>query len=167
MTVDHPDYYRKDTGHEAIDVIEAWGLGFNLGNALKYIARAGMKGDAVEDLEKAAWYVQREIQRRTPSPPARPHYRVCFRRGHHVILDEDGDAMRALDEGEAQRLAATLRWAVDQADYVPASIFEDGPKAWRAKDEGSLIHVEDDVVRLEGLTDEEADELADALEAGA
>ena len=62
--VDHPDHYRRDTGHEAIDVIEAWGLGFNLGNAVKYIARAGLKGDAVEDLEKARWYLDREIARR-------------------------------------------------------------------------------------------------------
>ena len=62
--VDHPDHYRRDTGHEAIDVIEAWGLGFNLGNAVKYIARAGLKGDAVEDLEKAKWYIEREIERR-------------------------------------------------------------------------------------------------------
>ena len=62
--VDHPDHYRRDTGHEAIDVIEAWGLGFSLGNAVKYIARAGHKGDAVEDLEKARWYLDREIDRR-------------------------------------------------------------------------------------------------------
>ena len=62
--VDHPAHYRADTGYEAIDVIEAWGLGFCLGNALKYIARAGLKGDAVEDLEKAKWYIEREIARR-------------------------------------------------------------------------------------------------------
>lgn len=62
--VDHPDHYRRDTGHEAIDVIEAWGLGFCLGNAVKYIARAGLKGDAVEDLEKAKWYIEHEIARR-------------------------------------------------------------------------------------------------------
>lgn len=65
--VDHPDHYRRDTGHEAIDVIEAWDLGFCLGNAIKYIARAGHKGDAIEDLEKARWYIDREIQRRRGS----------------------------------------------------------------------------------------------------
>lgn len=166
MTIDHPDYYRKDSGHEAIDVIEAWGLGFNLGNALKYISRAGLKGDAVEDLEKARWYLDREIQRRTPSPPARPHYRVCFRRGHHVILDEDGDAMRALDEGEAQRLAATLRWAVDAAEDETTSIFDEGPAAYRMLADGGRIYVEWGALALQSLTDEEALALADALEAG-
>lgn len=64
-SVDHPSHYRKSTGHEAIDVIEAWELGFNLGNAVKYISRNGLKDPQkrVEDLEKARWYLDREIQR--------------------------------------------------------------------------------------------------------
>ena len=52
--------------YEAIKVIEAWGLKFSLGNVLKYIARAGKKGgaaDHVADLEKAAWYLNRELER--------------------------------------------------------------------------------------------------------
>ena len=64
--VDHPSHYRKDSGFEAIDVIEAWGLGFNLGNAVKYISRIGLKDPQkeIEDLEKARWYIDREIQKR-------------------------------------------------------------------------------------------------------
>lgn len=62
--VDHPAHYGgADNPCEAIKVIEAWGLGFCLGNAVKYIARAGKKGDRLEDLEKAAWYLAREIER--------------------------------------------------------------------------------------------------------
>ena len=62
-SVDHPGHYRADTGHEAIDVIEAWGLNFNLGNTLKYISRNGIKDPVkrIEDLEKAKWYLDREI----------------------------------------------------------------------------------------------------------
>lgn len=56
----NPSYY-KDAGVEPITAIEAWGLGFCLGNAVKYIARAGKKGDRLEDLKKAAWYLHREI----------------------------------------------------------------------------------------------------------
>ena len=65
-TVDHPSHYRKDTGFEAIDVIEAWGLGFNLGNAVKYISRNGKKDpdEYILDLEKARWYIDREIKTR-------------------------------------------------------------------------------------------------------
>lgn len=62
--VNHPSYY-KTGGIEAIDVIEAWNLDFCLGNTVKYIARCGKKSDkVVEDLKKAAWYLNREIESR-------------------------------------------------------------------------------------------------------
>ncbi len=60
--IDHPAHYGgADDPFEAIKVIEAWGLGFHLGNTVKYISRAGKKGDALEDLKKAKWYLDREI----------------------------------------------------------------------------------------------------------
>lgn len=57
-------YGGKDNQYEAIKVIEAWGAGFCLGNTLKYIARAGKKGGStqLEDLKKAKWYLDREIE---------------------------------------------------------------------------------------------------------
>ena len=59
----NPGHYRSG-GMEAIDVIEAFFPdSFHLGNEFKYIARAGKKGDTIEDLHKAAWYVSREIAR--------------------------------------------------------------------------------------------------------
>jgi hypothetical protein len=58
--IDHPDHYTMG-GIEVIDAIEAWGLGFHAGNVVKYIARAGRKGDALEDLKKARWYLDRMI----------------------------------------------------------------------------------------------------------
>jgi hypothetical protein len=60
--VNHPQHYGGDTTYEVIKVIEAWGLGFNLGNTVKYIGRAGKKGAAAKDLKKAVWYLQREIE---------------------------------------------------------------------------------------------------------
>jgi hypothetical protein len=63
--VDHPAHYGgADNPYEAIKVIEAWGLGFCLGNAVKYIARAGKKSgsNTLTDLEKARWYLDRMIQ---------------------------------------------------------------------------------------------------------
>jgi len=56
----NPDHY-KVGGIQTIDYIEAKELGYNLGNAVKYISRAGHKGDYAEDLKKAAWYLAREI----------------------------------------------------------------------------------------------------------
>jgi hypothetical protein len=61
--VNHPTHYTAHpSGVECITVTE-W-MGFNLGNAVKYIWRADEKGDALQDLEKAKWYLDREIQRR-------------------------------------------------------------------------------------------------------
>jgi hypothetical protein len=61
----HPTHYGgKDNPYEAIKVIEAWGVGFNLGNTLKYISRAGKKDNIIQDLEKALFYLDREIQNR-------------------------------------------------------------------------------------------------------
>lgn len=62
--INHPNHYGGDTVYESIKVIEAWGLDFALGNAVKYISRAGKKDPTklVEDLEKAAWYLARAIE---------------------------------------------------------------------------------------------------------
>ncbi len=48
---------------EVIDAIETWQLGFHLGNVVKYVARSAHKGQQLEDLKKARWYLDREIQR--------------------------------------------------------------------------------------------------------
>ena len=58
--VNHPTHYNKGK-IEVIDFIEDQGLSFHLGNVIKYIARAGAKGDKLEDLKKAQWYLDRYI----------------------------------------------------------------------------------------------------------
>lgn len=62
--VNHPRHYQAPNGLEAIDVIEAFGHNesFALGNALKYLLRAGRKGDTLEDLKKCRWYLNRKIE---------------------------------------------------------------------------------------------------------
>jgi hypothetical protein len=59
--VDHPKHYNAGK-YEVIDVIEDWKLGFHLGNVVKYIARAEHKADALEDMKKARWYLNRAIE---------------------------------------------------------------------------------------------------------
>jgi hypothetical protein len=61
--VNHPRHYVEGRKYEPIDVIEDWELGFNLGNVVKYVSRAGRKDDIVQDLEKAEFYLKREIKR--------------------------------------------------------------------------------------------------------
>lgn len=70
-TVNHPPHYNAHpSGVECIDVVEH--MNFNLGNAVKYIWRAGLKPTSsdVEDLQKARWYIDREIQRLTKGQEA-------------------------------------------------------------------------------------------------
>ena len=60
--VTNPSHYNKHpSGVECIEITEHFN--FCLGNAMKYIWRAGLKGNALEDLKKARWYIEREIQR--------------------------------------------------------------------------------------------------------
>jgi hypothetical protein len=58
--VNHPKHYNVD-GYEVIDIIDAFKLNFNMGNALKYLLRADRKGNKLQDINKAIWYLQREI----------------------------------------------------------------------------------------------------------
>jgi hypothetical protein len=92
--VDHPKHYNSNkSGIECIDVVE-W-MDFNIGTAMKYLWRCGHKGDAVEDLQKARWYIDREIDRRIndaraarPTDPADPM---------HVPARFSGEEVRAAD----------------------------------------------------------------------
>ncbi len=60
--VHHPPHYNQSpSGVECIDVVEH--MSFNLGNAVKYIWRSDEKGNRIQDLKKAIWYIDREIQR--------------------------------------------------------------------------------------------------------
>jgi hypothetical protein len=64
--VHHPKHYNEGK-YEVIDVIEDWKLTFNTGNTIKYIARARHKGDETQDLQKAWWYLTRELLRVSPT----------------------------------------------------------------------------------------------------
>lgn len=76
--VNHPPHYAAGK-IEVIEAIEDWGLNFARGNAVKYVARAGKKAgaDEIEDLEKAVWYLRRELELLRASKenraPARPN----------------------------------------------------------------------------------------------
>lgn len=83
--INHPSHYTVGR-IEVIDAIEGWGLGFRLGNVVKYVARSAYKGNALEDLKKAAWYLAREIAALekatlpTPDPPKISGGLECMRR---------------------------------------------------------------------------------------
>lgn len=58
--INHPEHYQGN-GIEVIDIIDSFDLNFALGNVIKYILRADKKGNRKQDLEKARWYLNREI----------------------------------------------------------------------------------------------------------
>jgi len=62
MSITDPDHYVR-LEPQPIDVIESWQLPFHLANVIKYVARAGFKGDPKDDLMKAKWYLERAIAR--------------------------------------------------------------------------------------------------------
>ena len=68
--VNHPKHYTSHpSGVECIQITRH--MGFNLGNAVKYIWRADLKNDAIEDLEKAVWYIKDEIEKRKCQEPTK------------------------------------------------------------------------------------------------
>lgn len=107
--VNHPSHYAEgwSNGAEVIDITE--NLNFNLGNAVKYIARAGRKDPSklVEDLEKARWYLNREINR-FDNPPT---YRVVREpRVWNKLPDVPGDVSKVVDADEFTWERRGNRW---------------------------------------------------------
>lgn len=110
--IKQPSHYVEGRKYEPKDVIRDWGLNFNLGNAVKYIARAGRKDDIVQDLKKAQEYIQFEIdaieaeraKEVKPKTPNHPNCR-CVSKGHGDRLDTIlyglDPIMRAIVEAEA------------------------------------------------------------------
>lgn len=119
-----PDYY-KSGGLEAFDVIDAFDLNFNLGNAFKYIARAGKKGDKVEDLRKAVTYLNREIEK---EEKIRPNWmtrwlgepvRDCEREKNlENNLDSVFERIDALDDNKKYYLKSLLSGMDEGCNYV-------------------------------------------------
>jgi Protein of unknwon function (DUF3310) len=68
--VNNPAHYMAGTTYEVLQVLRAWGLSnnFALGNAIKYIARADKKGSKIQDLKKAVFYINHEIEHLEQKP---------------------------------------------------------------------------------------------------
>lgn len=124
-TVNHPKHYNKHpSGVECIDIVEHYN--FNLGNAIKYIWRAGLKSDnPVEDLKKAAWYVNREIERIANHQPATSYPKIGdiyninttgSKRwsGHYRVIQvgEDFASLQSLSTGgvDVMPIALLMSW---------------------------------------------------------
>lgn len=108
-SVNHPSHYTQYKGIEVIQLTEQ--MNFNRGNAVKYIARAGFKDSEVEivDLEKAKWYIEREIERikkngeevvQQEAPSS--EYTIYDPRGEIVMTSSEEEVVRWLDYVDAR-----------------------------------------------------------------
>ena len=104
--VNHPSHY-TDGGIETIDFIEAKKLPYHLGNAVKYISRAGKKDDEVQDLKKAVWYINRYIE---------------LREKEKITLVDGDNRVEVLDErtGERERRLCYNCMHCDKEALLPA-----------------------------------------------
>ncbi|MDU5287658.1 DUF3310 domain-containing protein [Negativicoccus succinicivorans] len=91
--INHPAHY-TDGKFETIDAIESWRLGYHLGNAVKYISRAGKKSKdtELEDLRKARWYIARYLDY------------------HHLPPESIGAVKYAMDKGLDHNLTLAVRY---------------------------------------------------------
>lgn len=106
--VKNPSHYTEGRKFEPKDVIRDWGLNFNLGNAVKYLSRAGRKGDAVEDLKKAQEYIQFELD----AMAAERSYRKCSEEINNIIKTREA-------QKEADNKAVEEKIRRDSADKKP------------------------------------------------
>ncbi len=96
--INSPSHYAEGRKYEPIDVIADWGLNYRLGNVCKYISRAGRKNCAVEDLKKAAFYLNREIE---SLEAAKSPYAVTYEdvlQDYAACASEGYDFRQALDD---------------------------------------------------------------------
>ena len=97
--VNHPSHYGGDNVYEHHKVVVAWGLDYYLGNATKYLCRAGKKpgAETVQDLEKAIWYIKAEIEhiKATQHEAASAATVMRMEKDRAALSDVDDMAMRA------------------------------------------------------------------------
>lgn len=110
--IKHPSHYAEGRKYEPKDVIRDWGLNFNLGNAVKYISRAGRKDDIVQELKKAQEYLQFEIDAIEAERGTKPKVE-CAQRDNAISLGA------LMDMSEKDFLLMTT-------DKIPCCIIVDG-----------------------------------------
>ncbi len=120
-SIHRPAHYAEGRIYEPIAVIEDWDLNYRLGNTVKYISRAGRKQNALEDLKKARWYLDREIdQLELAAEPPTDYEQVLTFYGQ---TQDDPIAWPELDGGGSDILLETDNWGA--AEYVPFDATKD------------------------------------------
>lgn len=149
--INSPAHYAEGRSYEPIDVIEDWELGYHLGNALKYISRAGRKQNQLEDLKKARWYLDREISSLEPSVPFEATY-------EDIVQGLIENAQRGYED-------SPIHYGEEEASK------EDWDDFWAGWDESAgptevTLSTEeiDQILRNRNIADSEPDEIVKVIE---
>lgn len=125
--VNHPQHYKFGNGVEVIDLTEQ--LSFNLGNVVKYVARAGRKtADPIEDLRKAKFYLQRELDRIAGTPAEVREWTLLDHvPPNTIVVDKDGDRYRRIQGTGHFQMAYWRGYDGEYSEWVdvPGWIFLD------------------------------------------
>ena len=114
--VNKPSHYTEGREFETIDVIEDWGLGFHLGNAVKYISRAGRKDpDKLhQDISKAIWYLERFQDMHAMKRRAKIDLEQFADQGTYSVLSDEQDEIEFEALGE---IPSSVRFGIDDDIY--------------------------------------------------
>lgn len=114
--VNHPSHYGgKDNVYECIKVIDAWNLNFCLGTAVRYICRAGQKPDNpdIQDLEKAIWYLQHEVEMRKNQKlidlANKDEYVKCVNALSNIDFEAIGKSIEEAGKNAVKKLQETVK----------------------------------------------------------
>jgi hypothetical protein len=114
--VNHPSHYTNhSSGVECIDIVEH--LSFNLGNGIKYLWRAGLKNDKLEDLKKAKWYFERESQR------SQKHYYAISAYTKKIIGDNITKVIRTEQNEKLKKIYYMVSVVTTDPDLIDNNIY--------------------------------------------
>ena len=117
--INSPSHYIDGRKYETIEVIEDWDLNFRLGNAVKYLSRAGRKdaSKTAEDLRKAVWYIEREIEALEPAE-------VPFSVTYEDVLEDHAASQADVDD------QALEYWDADDSYMFEVNVTAAAEKDW-------------------------------------
>ena len=169
--INNPSHYAEGRKHEPIEVIEDWQLSYRLGNTVKYVSRAGRKDPSktIEDLKKAAWYLNREIEH---LEAAKSPYAVTYEdvlEDYAACASEGYDVRQALDDQYALWDDSLGPTEPPEVDYLGGAEWDYVEPAVKAAIEGQVAmmgqYCDFDVDELHKDLDQfESDEIVSTFE---
>lgn len=153
-SINSPSHYAEGRQYEPIDVIADWELNYHLGNTLKYISRAGRKQNHLEDLKKAQYYLNKEIQKLETVPFAVTYEDILEDQAHEAFEGNELLLEYGLADVDDQPLPQFAEWETDDDYMWDPSL---GPVELSAEEVGEIL-------RNRNISDSEPNEVLKVIE---